>query len=275
VALATFAVVLLNPHWVSWNVTVTYHAVTNLLISVSTICFYAALRSNRAKWYFVGGLALGACASVRLLYAPLVPVVVLWLSWTEWRTFKPCLPRISAMLAGVIVGLAPLIYSFLRDPGALIFDDVTAHGLQTGYRWVGGNAVIGYGGISHTSRVYFSALDGLFSHHPYFALEVLLSLLGGWSLLKLHRKQQSPYIETDYRYIQLAFLMLAAYTGAALIPFPPYDPYFTSPLAPLLLPFVAEGLRFILLSWKRWVPFAALAVAVLSPGEISRESLKY
>jgi hypothetical protein len=275
VALVTFAVVLLNPYWVSWNVIVETHAVANLLMSIATICLYAALHSDRARWYFTGGLALGACASVRLLYAPLVPAVVLWLFWLEWRTSKPPYPKTLTLLSGAAGGLSPIITSFLSDPRALIFDNVQMHTLQTGYRWVGGKAVIGYESVGHVSRVYFNYLfNSLLADHPYFSLEVLLSLVGGWSLLKLCKKQQAQYTDGDYRYFQLAFLMLAVYTATALIPFPPFDQYFTSPLVPFLLPFVAEGLRFILLSWGRSVALAVLTVPLLFSGEISRESLK-
>jgi hypothetical protein len=273
VALATFAVTLLNPYWISWNVTVKTHAVANLLISISSICLYVALRSDRARWYFMGGLALGACASVRLLYAPLVPAVVLWLFWLEWRTSEPPYPKTLTLLLGATGGLLPIISSFLKDPRALIFDDVQLFGLQTGYHWERGKAVIGYESIGHTSRVYFSELDSLFAHHPYFALEVLLSLFGALSLLRLYKKQRAPYTDGDYHCFQLAFLMLAVYTTAALVPFPPYDQYFDSPLVPFLLPFVAEGLRFILQSWKRSAVLAILAVPLLFSGEISKESL--
>jgi 4-amino-4-deoxy-L-arabinose transferase-like glycosyltransferase len=68
-ALAAFAVILLNPYWVSWNVVVKTYAVANLLMSIATICLYAALHSDNPRWYFLGGLALGACASVRSHYS--------------------------------------------------------------------------------------------------------------------------------------------------------------------------------------------------------------
>jgi hypothetical protein len=143
--------------------------------------------------------------------------------------------------------------------------------LQAGYHWTSGKAVVGY---HDTIHVYFRVLvNSLLAHHPYFTLEVLLSLIGGWSLLKLCKKQEAPYTDRDYRYFQLAFLMLTVYTTVALIPFPPYEQYFTSPLVPFLLPFVAEGLRVALVSWRRRVPLLALAVPILFAGEISRETM--
>src|SRR5947208_13127051 len=89
VALATFVAVVLNPYWVSWNVVVKTFAVANLLMSVAAICLYAALHSDRARWYFAGGLALGACTSVRSLYGPLIPFVLAWVLFRERRTQQP------------------------------------------------------------------------------------------------------------------------------------------------------------------------------------------
>ena len=57
VAFVTFAVVLLNPSWMSWNVLVKTFAVANLLMTIATICLYVALHSDRARWYFISGLA--------------------------------------------------------------------------------------------------------------------------------------------------------------------------------------------------------------------------
>jgi len=274
VALVTFVVILINPYWVFWNIAVKPFATANLLMSVAIVCLYAALHSDRTRWYFLGGLALGACASARLLYAPLIPAVAVWLFWVEWRTSKPPYPKALALLAGAAGGLSPIIFSFLWHPRAFIFGNLQYHGLQAGYHWVSGKAAVGYESAGQTLRIYFHTLvDSLLARHDYFKLEMLLSLLGGWSLLKSRRRQETLYSTRDYLFFKLAFLMLAGYTATALIPFPPFDQYFTSPLVPFLLPFVAEGLRLTLVSWKRWVALAVLAAPLLLPGEISKEAL--
>ena len=54
--------------------------------------------------------------------------------------------------------------------------------------------------------------------------------------------------------------MLAVYTATAIIPFPPYDQYFTSPMVPFLLPFVAEGLRVALLPWRALAKFCCVSL---------------
>lgn len=272
-AFVSFAVVLLNPYWMSWNVVVKTFAVANLLMSVATICLYIALHSDRARWFFMSGLVLGTCASVRALYGPLIPCVLVWLFLTEWRMSKPSFSKTLALLTGEVCGLAPMIFSFLGDPRAFIFNNVRYHGLQAGYRLVANKAVMGYPPLGQTLSIYYRVLVvSLVQHHPYLALEVLLSLLGVLSLLRLRRKQQGVYTDQDYLYFQLAFLMLAVYTMAALIPFPPYEQYFTSPLAPFLLPFVAEGLRATLLSWKKCVVLLVLIVPLFFSNEVSNEA---
>jgi dolichyl-phosphate-mannose-protein mannosyltransferase len=273
-ALATFVVILLNPYWVSWNVVVKTFAVANLLMSIATICLYAALHSDRVRWYFLGGLALGACASVRSLYGPLIPCVSVWLFLTDRQTSKPPFSKTLTLLTGAACGLLPMIFSFSGDPHAFIFNNVQYHGLQAGYRWVGGKALVGYPGVGQTLQIYFRFLvDKLLVLRPYFTAEVLLSLVGGLSLLRLRRKQEGLYTGRDYLYFKVALLMLAVYTVTALIPFPPYEQYFTSPLIPFLVPFMTEGLRVALMSWRRGVGLLVLTVPVFFSGEIRRETL--
>src|SRR2546426_143069 len=245
VAVATFVAVLLNPYWVSWNVVVKTFAVANLLMSVAAICLYAALHSDRAKWYFIGGLALGACTSVRSLYGPLIPFVLVWVLFTERQTAKPPYAKTLALLAGAAFGLLPMIVSFVGDPHAFIFNNVQYHGLQAGYtRDLDGRALVGYRGVGNTLGVYFYLIViHLLGLHPYFTVEVLLALLGALSLRKLMKRQDPAYTAQDYLYFRLAFVMLVVHTATALIPFPPYDQYFVSPLVPFLVPFLAEGLR--------------------------------
>jgi len=273
VALAVLAAVLLNPYWVSWNVVVKTFAVANLLMSMAAICLYAALHSERARWYFFAGLALGLCASVRSLYGPLIPFVLVWLLYGEWKTSKPPYPKTLTLLAGATLGLLPIIVSFVADPHAFIFNNIQYHGLQAGWRWQGSKFVTGYGSIGQTVLIYFAALViRLMVFHPYFTAELVLATVGGLSLLKLHKTGQGPYTNQDYLYIQLAFLMLVVYTATALIPFPPYDQYFDSPLLPFLIPFMAEGLRVAFSRGRSWVVLLTAAALIFSLGEITREA---
>jgi hypothetical protein len=273
VALATFAVVLLNPYWVSWNVVVKTFAVANLLMSVATICLYVALHSERLRWYFIAGLALGACASARSLYGPVIPVVLLWLVYHEWRTTKLPYAKTLTLGGGATCGLLPMIVSFASGPSAFIFNNIQYHRLDKGYLWVNGQVIEGYQSVGHTAIVYFV---NLFVHllelHPYFTAEVVLAVIGADSVLQLSRKQSGQYSQEDYAYFQVAFLLLLAYTATALIPFPPYDQYFDSPLVPFLIPFVAEGLRVTIRPGRKWVVLLPVAAAVLFFVEIGTET---
>jgi len=260
--LATFAAVLLNPYWVSWNVVVKTYASANLLMTVATICLYCALHSAKVRWYFAAGLALGLCTSIRSFYGPVLILVFWWLFYHERRTAKLPYRKTLAFLAGSICGLVLMIVSFVRDPGAFLFNNIRYHSLNAGYMW-NGNLVEGYQSAQHTALVYFNSLVvRLLGSHPLFTIWIIVSLIGGINLWKLRKSQDSLYSEQDYLFVEVALLMLATYTGVALTPFPPYDQYFDSPLVPFLVPFLAEGLR---LMWKagRKPTIAMTVVAVI------------
>jgi hypothetical protein len=282
VALATFAVVVLNPYWASWNVVVKTYATANLLMTVVMICLYLALDSKRGRWFFLAGLALGTCTSVRSLYGPLVPALAIWLLVREWgsslapdaagptpavrtpRGNSPlrCAPKTAAFLGGAVLGLLPMIYSFARDPQAFIFNNVRYHHLDAGYLWMDGKFVTGYQSVGHTVLVYFANLVvGLLALHPYFTAELALAVVGILALRKTRGDVESGRSGAELLYLEAAVLMLAVYTLAALTPFPPYDQYFDSPLVPFMVPLVVEGLRVAFRSNRAW----ALALAVAAP----------
>jgi hypothetical protein len=260
--LATFAAVLLNPYWVSWNVVVKTYALANLCMTVATICLYCALHSTRVRWYFVAGLALGLCTSVRSFYGPVLIVVFLWLFYREHRTAKLRHPKTLTFLAGSICGLMLMIVTFAHNPGAFLFNNIQYHRLNAGYMW-NGKIIEGYQSVQHTAVVYFNALVvRLLASHPLFTIGIILCLIGGISLWKLRKSQDGLYSERDYLFFELAVLMLATYTGVALAPFPPYDQYFDSPLVPFLVPFLVEGLRLMWNAGRK--PMIALtSVAVI------------
>ena len=234
VALATFAVILLNPYWISWNVLTKTFAVANLLMTVAMISLYAAIHSGRARWYFVAGAAVGACASARALYAPLVPFLFLWLFYQDYRAAQARFRKTLAYLAGAACGLAPMLYSFSTDPGAFVFYNFKYRPLSSPY----------------VTFRHFIHIDGLclisLGLKLYFVAEVLLAIVGGFSLLKLRKSRGGPYSQQDYLYLQLAFVMMVVYVATSLIPFPAWAQYYTSPLVPFSVLFIAEGLRVIL-----------------------------
>jgi dolichyl-phosphate-mannose-protein mannosyltransferase len=262
VALATFAIVLLNPYWVSWNVVIKTFAVANLLISIVMISFYLALRSGRSRWYIIAGLALGACASVRLLYAPLLPFVLVWMLYKDWRSSGSFLPRSLSFLVGAICGLLPMIVSFLGDPQAFIFNNLRYHPLLASHV-----------SLRHTIHLYSNIALSLL-HAKYFVAEMALVVIGVLGLLKRQNGEVRSYTREVREYLQLALLMLLVYIGAALVPFPPFDQYFDSPLVPFTIPFMAEGLGTVLRFKTRWV-FALIPIApILFLMEVNRDAVQ-
>jgi len=278
VALGAFAMVLLNPYSVSWNVAVKTFAVANLLMTVATICLYIALRSGRPPWFFASAFALGGCVSVRSLYGLLIPAVFLGMFYQEFRSRRNPYPRCLIFLAGALAGCLPMILSFVRYPRAFIFNNITYHHFDVGYM-ISGTGVIteGYQSSGHVAFVYFAMIGvRLLLFHPYFTIQLILAMTGIVSLLKLRRHREgmsaSPYTESDYLYFQLALLMLVVYLGTVLLPFPPYDQHFVSPLVPLTIPFVAEGLRVIFRVGRKRVIALALVAPVLFAIEIGKET---
>lgn len=263
VTLATFAVILFNPYWVWWNLAVKTFAVANLLVSVTMICLYFGLQLQGPKWYFIAGLALGACASARALYAPLVPLVFFWMLQMEWRARQRQFRGTLAYLLGAFCGLLPMLISFINDRQAFLFNTLRYRTLLSPHE-----------SFRHSVHVYLNNLVSLL-HHTYFVLTILLALVGMLSLLKLRGKQETPYNGQDYLYLQLSLLMLCIYVATASIPFPVFDQYFTSPLVPFLVFFIAEGLHVSL----RFRMVAILALLVILPSffvrGIKAESAEY
>lgn len=275
VALATFLAVALNPYWVCWNVVVKTFAFANLFMTAAAICLYAALRSERPRWYFAGGLALGLCTSARALYGPLIPAVLIWLFIREWRASKSPYSKTLAFLAGALCGLLPMIVSFLGDPHAFLFNNVQYHGLQAGLRHARGSDVytVGYHGIGDTLAVYFYILViNLLGLHLYFTIWLVLAIMGGLSLRRLRKRQDPTYAAHDYLFVKLALLMLVVYAVTALIPFPPYLQYFDGPLVPFMLPFVVEGLRLAFRAGKQWLVVLAVVAPILCLIEVRAET---
>ncbi len=280
VALGAFAMVLLNPYSVSWNVVVKTFAVANLLMTIATICLYIALRSGYLRWFFASAFALGACVSVRSLYGLLIPALVLGMFYQEFRRHRNPYPRCLIFLGGAIAGGLPMILSFVRYPHAFIFNNITYHHFDVGYMISGtGKITEGYQNAGYVAFVYFATIGvRLLTFHPYFTIQLILAITGILSLLKLRRQLEglsaSPYTESDYVYFQLALLMWVVYLTTVLVPFPPYDQHFVSPLVPLMIPFVAEGLRVTFRAGRKRVIALALAAPILFAVEIGKESTR-
>ena len=278
VALAAFAAVLLNPYSVSWNVVVKTFAAANLLTTIATMCLYVALRSGRLRWFCLTGVALGLCVSVRSLYGFLIPTILLGILYYEFRDRTRRYWKSQSFLLGSLTGSLPMTVSFLRDPRAFVFNNITYHHFDVGYMISGAGVVTeGYQSVGHVAFVYFAMIVvRLIFFHPYFTIQLVVAVVGVLSLARMHRDRasDSPYTESDLRYFHLAFLMAVVYTLTLLLPFPPYDQHFVSPLVPLLIPFVAEGLRVTFRAGRKRVFALALAAPILFGIEVGKETAR-
>jgi hypothetical protein len=275
VVVATFLAIVLNPTLAAWNVAVKTYAAGNLLASVAMISLYAALRMRRVRWYFIAGLALGLCASVRSLYGPLIAAVSLWMLMQNGDAMRDRILRVLAFLGGAGAGLFPLLRSLVSDPPGFLFNNLRYHRLDAGYiPLANGQIMEGYISVGHTLWIYFSWIFiWLITFHPYFTVNVILAMVGWRSLKKLRGSHAGIYTPEEYSYFRLAFVMAATYTATALTVFPPFDQYFESPLLPLLIPFLAEGLRVVLVSKKNWAIALALIVPLAFRFELSVDAI--
>ena len=275
VTLASFVVILLNPYWISWHVVVKTYAFSNFLMTVALIALSTGLQSARARWFCATGIALGLCASARSFYGPLIPVVLVWLLARDRRSLQRY-SRAGMFSAGALIGLLPIILSFARDPHAFLFNNVQYHGMQAGYMPVGDQPLVGYQSWEYALLGYlgfvFLILLGL---HFYFTTQLVVAGIGFTSFAKVRKQDVSPYTPGYSRFLELTSLLFLAYTLVALIPFFPYDQYFTSPLVSFLVPFIAVGWSTVFSYGRKWLIVLAVVAPLLVAQGIRRESWEY
>jgi len=132
------ALVLLamDPYLASWSVTVKTHATTNLLLLLLLLLLDRAVDTER--WPLHGGIGLVAALLVftRLLYAPAVGACLAWYAWVLFSaprsvpTSAPAGRRgtpLAACLAGLAVGLLPMLLLAALEPAATHFDNLGYH----------------------------------------------------------------------------------------------------------------------------------------------------
>lgn len=251
VAFAGLTALLLNPYFISWNVLVKWHALTNLLISVTLVLLYFAFQSGSRLLYSLAGAASGLVWSVRLLYAPLLPVVVLFLLvrgvWLGkgWKALQcPAAYAIGALFTSL-----PTAVFFARDPDAFLFNNIGYHTVRAAVKlsaWEHCKTAIRYGVL-------------VLGEHPFLALEAALAI--GGTLLVLYRRARFAAEPVASWYI-LDGLLCVVLLSASLYPIPLYRQYFTAPLTPFLFPLLMVALAS--LPVRPWALLVGL-LAVLTP----------
>ena len=276
VALATLLTILLDPYWISWNVVVKTFSFSNLMISIVLVALYAALHTGRSRWYFAAGLALGVCASARSFYGPLIPAAFIWLLLRDRSRANVRYRAAAVFAAGAVLGLCPMILSFVHDPQAFLFNNIRYHSLQAGYLPQNGKIVVGYQNPGTALLTYlgfiFVLLLGL---HPYFTIQAGLAVAGIVSVWKLRKRHDRLYSDQDYRYFELTLSLTFVFVATSLIAFPPYDQYFIAPLVPFFIPFLAEALRTATSPGKRIIYVLAALVPLLLAYGLHREVWEY
>jgi hypothetical protein len=254
VALATFLIILMNPYWIALHSMVKTFAVADFLLTVTMICLYFGVESGRPKWYLAAGAALGLCASSRALYGPVLVVVAAWIAFVEWGEGRRPFGKTIAYLAGAGCGVLPMILSFAADPAAFLFNNFQYRRILDSYLTA-----------SFRQSLHMHLLDVYYIvQRRFFAAELVLAALGIISFLELRRRKDRPHNHQDYQFLLLAFLMMAAYTAAALIPLPTFAQYLDGPLLPFLALFIAEGVRVSFqASWK-WAPVFAMVLPLFA-----------
>ncbi|MCE5266944.1 MAG: glycosyltransferase family 39 protein [Planctomycetaceae bacterium] len=231
--------VALDPHLAYWNATVKTFAVGNLLLTAALVSLYFAVERNRKLGYAVSGLCSGVLVSVRLLYAPIAPIIFGWLLWRGFRhsaadeqglechrLLNDARQRtFSAMsyLAGFVLGGAPFLWMFLSNPRLIAFNNLGYHALRaTPPGWLDR---VGY-------VLKFVAIDVC---DPYLVMGVGLAIVG---LCSGKAKGQGGFIA-------LTAVLAAVFVVGTASPYPLNAHYFTGTLAVFLMPAAAVGITTI------------------------------
>ena len=132
--LVTVVLFVSSTHIFAWMTIVKTYALSTLLLFLVylTITRYRSTGSLRA--FGLAGLLLGLSADVRLYFAGLFPVLILWiLAAPEIHARRRALVGFAA---GFALAVLPNIYFFALDPGAYVFDNL-------GFRAVSGAGFFG------------------------------------------------------------------------------------------------------------------------------------
>jgi hypothetical protein len=133
--LVTVVLFVSSTHVFAWMPIVKTYALSTLLLFLAymTIARYSSTGSQRA--FGLAGLLLGLSADVRLYFAGLFPVLILWILTApeiraRWRAA-------AGFVAGFALAVLPNIYFFALDPDAYVFDNLGFHAVRSGAGFIG------------------------------------------------------------------------------------------------------------------------------------------
>ncbi len=241
--------VALDPHFLSWNVTVKTYALANLGVCGTLWALGRGWDSRSARWFTGAGIMAGLVVGVRLLYAVWAGVLVLAVALSLLVRERPRRPAaVTGLIGGLVLGAAPVWGFFLRDPDRFMFNNLRYHVLRYSPHDTPGTGPVDQGLDAVT------VLAGTVATHPYLLVWLLLA---GWGWRSVLRRGEGA---GPYGWWAAGFL---AYTGTCLLPDPVYPQYFAAAWAPLLAPLAVQGLAALLSPVRRRLRPGLVAGAVV------------
>jgi hypothetical protein len=225
--LAVIAVVLFatTPLGFQWFPTIKTYALSTLLLFAA----YVWAESSSAKAWFVAGFLTGLAVDVRLLFATVVIVFLVYARRDAWR-----------FLVGLAVGLVPALWLFVIGPGRFINDTLRAQTTRS-HASLPSNL---FGKIRTVGRVLVE---------PHFLLLAVVAVV--LIAVCIRRRQRLP----------LSVAIAATLGLTNLLPTPSYAQYFVT-LIPFLAVATIELIQLLDLGARvretRFLAIAALVVIV-------------
>jgi hypothetical protein len=255
---ATIVVLALNPFFVSWGSTVKTYALANLFATIALTTVWQFSESGRKRWIAVAGAASGLLISTRLLYATFPVVILGWLLLRTIRTSeRVVLSEAVSFLIGMLAACIPAMVLFLEGPDVFAFNNVQYHLLR-------GDAASGLVQGSYSLKF----LIDLLLDHPLITLQVFVA--GAGILFLLKDRESHPRGTGEFAI--LSTLIVLAFVITSLAPSPVYEQYFTSPLAPLLVPLMGTGFDSLWRKSRLLFSVSTICMIGLSAQEFNREA---